>query len=230
MRVLITSGATREPIDQIRFISNHSSGETARIIAETFAEMGHEVVFLHGMSSQIPKNIKNIISFESFQDLDRKIQTLLSTQVFHEVIHAAAIGDYSVAEIVIDGKSFKPLELTKIDSKSAPQIRLSRNFKIVSRLLAYSRNPQLKISAFKLTHTSQISEQKLAVKSLFQYPGVFRVIHNDFGRITETKNHDFQVYENEVSPFYCKDKDALAHYLVGKKRALNVLEIDGVTL
>ena len=54
MKILITSGATREPIDQVRFITNMSTGKTGASLAESFAKKGHDVTYLHGQGSHTP--------------------------------------------------------------------------------------------------------------------------------------------------------------------------------
>ncbi|MCM2324713.1 MAG: DNA/pantothenate metabolism flavoprotein, partial [Oligoflexia bacterium] len=48
MKVLVTGGGTREPIDGVRFITNFSTGQTAAIISDAFALAGHETVALVG--------------------------------------------------------------------------------------------------------------------------------------------------------------------------------------
>lgn len=48
MKILITAGPTREPIDEVRFISNRSSGRMGMALAEAAAEAGHEVTLLLG--------------------------------------------------------------------------------------------------------------------------------------------------------------------------------------
>ena len=45
-RILITGGGTREPIDSVRYIGNHSTGRTAAVLADELAGAGHEVTWL----------------------------------------------------------------------------------------------------------------------------------------------------------------------------------------
>ena len=60
-RVLITAGPTQEPIDPVRFISNHSSGKMGFAIAEAFSMAGAEVIIVSGPVS-IPTPV--VIKFE----------------------------------------------------------------------------------------------------------------------------------------------------------------------
>ena len=51
MKVVVTSGATREPIDSVRFISNLSSGRTGAMICEALAARGFQVTQVAGVES-----------------------------------------------------------------------------------------------------------------------------------------------------------------------------------
>ncbi|HEY0945944.1 MAG TPA: phosphopantothenoylcysteine decarboxylase, partial [Opitutaceae bacterium] len=48
MNILLTAGATREPIDDVRFLSNVSTGATGAALAESLAAAGHAVTLLRG--------------------------------------------------------------------------------------------------------------------------------------------------------------------------------------
>ena len=58
---LVTAGATIEPIDPVRFISNHSSGKMGYAVAEALSERGAEVTLVSGRTSlAIPKGVKRV--------------------------------------------------------------------------------------------------------------------------------------------------------------------------
>ena len=60
-RFLVTAGATIEPIDPVRFISNHSSGKMGYAVAEALSERGAEVTLVSGRTSlAIPKGVKRV--------------------------------------------------------------------------------------------------------------------------------------------------------------------------
>ena len=69
MKVLITAGATREPIDEVRFLSNVSTGATGAALAENFARRGHEVTLLRGAGAVAPAAISDLQTFSSAEDL-----------------------------------------------------------------------------------------------------------------------------------------------------------------
>ena len=72
MRVLITAGPTREPIDDVRFISNRSSGQMGFALAEAASAAGHEVTLLLGpvlLPPSVAERV-NVIRFNTTADLE----------------------------------------------------------------------------------------------------------------------------------------------------------------
>ena len=55
MKILITAGATREPIDAVRFVSNVSTGATGAALADEFSRGGIEVVLLRSEGAVRPQ-------------------------------------------------------------------------------------------------------------------------------------------------------------------------------
>ena len=96
-KVLITSGATREPIDPVRFISNHSTGQMGAALADTFAQRGAQVHYVCGVASHSPKE-KNILQINvntAAEMFDAAKQQHADADI---VIFAAAVADYTPAE------------------------------------------------------------------------------------------------------------------------------------
>lgn len=91
---LITSGATIEDIDRVRFISNYSSGKMGLSIAEAVTERGGKVIYVVGKTAvEHPKNCE-IINVKSTLDMyDKVMENLERADV---VIMAAAPADYRV--------------------------------------------------------------------------------------------------------------------------------------
>ncbi len=107
MRILITTGPTREYIDTVRFISNSSSGQMGWALAGASIEAGHEVILLAGPgcgedSIVATKNIVlntsdkfKIIDFVSVTDLQTAVEAhFLACDA---LIMAAAVGDFRPA-------------------------------------------------------------------------------------------------------------------------------------
>ena len=113
LRVLVTAGPTREPIDPVRFITNRSSGKMGYAIAETAVRMGAEVTLVSGpVSIPVPDGCK-LLPVETTEDL---YQTMMRECVSQDIIiQSAAPADYRPAETAeqkIKKEKGRPLTLT----------------------------------------------------------------------------------------------------------------------
>ena len=90
--VIITAGGTIEKIDDVRFISNFSSGKMGEALALELYIAGANVTLLSSKTHNLPKEIK-IIPFESVNDLKTKLDELIFLNNY--LFMAAAVSDYS---------------------------------------------------------------------------------------------------------------------------------------
>lgn len=91
-KVLITAGPTREKIDPVRYISNHSTGKMGYAIAEAARDRGADVVLVSGPVALPKPDGVTIIAVESVQQMyDAVMQYLPEVEV---VIKSAAVSDY----------------------------------------------------------------------------------------------------------------------------------------
>jgi phosphopantothenoylcysteine decarboxylase/phosphopantothenate--cysteine ligase len=115
-KVLITVGGTREAIDPVRFISNHSSGKMGFAVAQAASERGADVTVVAGVTTvEPPENIKLIRAVSAAEMHKWVMQELPNATVF---IGAAAVADYAPAnaadaKIKKDGRETMTLELRK---------------------------------------------------------------------------------------------------------------------
>ncbi len=115
-KILLTVGGTREAIDPVRFISNHSSGKMGFAVAEAAAARGAEVTVVVGVTTvDPPENVKVVKGVSARQMFDAVIAELGNATVF---IGAAAVADYAPAstadaKIKKDGRDSLTLELKK---------------------------------------------------------------------------------------------------------------------
>ena len=94
-RVLITAGNTRVPIDKVRGIDNIFRGRTGAQIAHYFANQGYEVVLLTSHPEGVsPHSNLDIHSFNTFDQLNESMCTLVMERLFHVIVHSAAVSDY----------------------------------------------------------------------------------------------------------------------------------------
>ncbi len=76
MKVVVTSGATREPIDSVRFISNLSSGRTGAAICEALVARGFQVTQVAGQDSAQAAGVARRESFTDHASLDAALRRL----------------------------------------------------------------------------------------------------------------------------------------------------------
>ena len=197
IRLLLSFGATREPIDGVRFITNFSTGATGAELADYFQSKGHEVTVLIGEGAKPPGLPSELIEYSSFQDLDFKFKELLRARTYDAVIHLAAVSDYSVAEVIANGSSGPPNAETKLTSDSEITLRLKPNFKILSRLKQYGTSAGRAVPlviGFKLTQTPNTAERASAVQKVFAGGGVDYVVHNDLNEMKQ-KQRVFSIFQ-----------------------------------
>ena len=97
MRALITAGATRNPIDAMRYISAYSTGRTGVQLARLLADAGVEVTLLGSAEARLHGSSLPGETFGSTRDLMHKMEAWIRINPEGAVIHAAAVGDYEVA-------------------------------------------------------------------------------------------------------------------------------------
>lgn len=91
-KVLITAGPTREKIDPVRFISNHSSGKMGYSLAEEAIKLGAEVTLISGpVSLEAPRGVR-VIGVESAEEMFQAVNEYYETADL--VIKTAAVADY----------------------------------------------------------------------------------------------------------------------------------------
>ncbi len=95
--VLISAGPTQEPLDPVRFISNHSSGKQGYAIAQAALKMGAEVTIVSGPVSIDPVEGAHIIPVRSARDMYEAIKENLEQADY--IIMSAAVADYRPAEV-----------------------------------------------------------------------------------------------------------------------------------
>ena len=91
--VLVTAGTTIEAIDEVRYISNHSSGKQGYLIAEEFANHGAEVILVSGPVSLKPPNKVNLYNVNT---ADEMLEISLKCLPVDIAVFIAAVADWKV--------------------------------------------------------------------------------------------------------------------------------------
>ena len=100
MRCIVTAGSTYEPLDNIRRLTNFSTGRLGSELAGFLAGRGHEVTLLLGQQATFhgERQTHRVEPFTTSQHLRGRLQNL-SSQPVNAVFHAAAVGDFAFGKI-----------------------------------------------------------------------------------------------------------------------------------
>jgi phosphopantothenoylcysteine decarboxylase/phosphopantothenate--cysteine ligase len=111
-RILITAGATREPIDPVRFISNRSSGRMGYAIAKAALARGAEVTVVSGVTSVAAPAGVGVIETTTANEMHRAVMDRAGDATIF--IAAAAVADYASVDTSTEKmkKTADTLELT----------------------------------------------------------------------------------------------------------------------
>lgn len=135
MNILITAGPSYEPIDDVRRLTNFSTGELGVLLANTLAAAGHEVHCLRGVSATTPLPLVNCrhVPFTTNDDLLRQLAAIAQALPVAAVFHAAALCDFKVRSVrAADGTA---LSDAKVDSRAGElTLQLEPAAKVIQQL------------------------------------------------------------------------------------------------
>lgn len=101
MRCVVTTGPTFEPLDQVRRLTNFSTGRLGTELAGYLADHGHEVILLRGEMATWPAAERSGVRIEPFTttaDLRARLAGLVGAEV-DAVFHAAAVSDFGFGKV-----------------------------------------------------------------------------------------------------------------------------------
>ncbi|PVV12391.1 MAG: bifunctional 4'-phosphopantothenoylcysteine decarboxylase/phosphopantothenoylcysteine synthetase [gamma proteobacterium symbiont of Ctena orbiculata] len=115
VKVLITAGATREPIDPVRYVGNRSSGKMGYAVAESMRDLGAEVTLVSGPTALTSPSKITTIQVETAAEMYSSVMAHVDNcDIF---IAVAAVADYRPNHIASDkikkNKEILALELVK---------------------------------------------------------------------------------------------------------------------
>ena len=212
MKILMTAGGTEEAIDGVRRLANTSTGRTGFVLARHFIEMNANVFLLRSRSAcsgdtNIPGE-----DFLSFADLENLLHRCLETEKWDVLVHLAAVSDYSIASVEIDGRIFPAPLPSKIPSGSEILLKLQPNPKLIDRVRHWSLNTDIMVIAFKLTDESEPSARREAVLQLMDRAGPDLVVHNDISEVSPN-THSADIFSREVWIRHTRSREELAEAL-----------------
>ncbi len=186
--VMITAGPTREAIDPVRYISNHSSGKMGYALAQAARELGAEVTLVSGpVNLSTPKSV-TCINVESAQEmLDAVMAKTEMTDIF---IGCAAVADYRIADVATN-------KIKK--SNETMQIELVRNPDILASVASLPKPPFTLGFAAETQDVEKYALDKLKRKKL------------DMIAANDVSNQDigFNSNDNAVTVYWEQGKQAI---------------------
>lgn len=157
-KILITAGPTHEPIDPVRFISNHSSGKMGVALARAAAERGADIVLITGpVHLDTPSGVKrkNVTTAEQmFEAVHREATN------FDVIIMAAAVADFTPTDVLN----------TKMKKESMASSDLHLQLRKTTDILAYlgeeRKNSLLVGFALETDNAVENAREKLRKKNV----------------------------------------------------------------
>ncbi|MEW6744345.1 MAG: phosphopantothenoylcysteine decarboxylase [Planctomycetota bacterium] len=180
--IIVTAGGTQEPIDEVRFIGNRSTGATGRALAAEGCRRGWHVVLVHAADAQRPdpRGGLELVPFVTGSDLMAALEELSRRSPGpRAIVHAAAVSDYAPA--AASGKI--PSGLTEL------VVRLRPTPKIVRRLKALF--PDAALIQFKLEVGATRDELWRAALESAAANGADLVVANDLREVGGGRHHAY---------------------------------------
>jgi phosphopantothenoylcysteine decarboxylase/phosphopantothenate--cysteine ligase len=195
-KILVTAGPTAEDIDDIRYISNESSGKMGVWLAEEAVLRGASVVLVRGHTLVEPNCVLKDIKVKSAQELFAAVKENIDVDV---IIHAAAVSDYTVEK-----------QSGKISSEKGLALELTPATKVLEKIKGL--NSSVFLIGFKAEWN--VSKDQL-VKRAFDKLKVAKanlIVANDVGKEGIGIGYD----KNEV--YIIDTKEQVSHFGPAHKR------------
>ena len=110
LKVLVTAGPTQEPVDPVRYITNHSSGKMGYAIARAASRRGAEVTLVTGPSAEKTPEFVRVVPVKTARDMFEAVTGCAEEQ--DVIIKAAAVADYRPSHVSDSKMKKKDGELT----------------------------------------------------------------------------------------------------------------------
>ncbi len=155
-KILVTAGPTQEPIDPVRYLTNHSSGKMGYAIAKVCSMRGADVTLVSGKTAIKPPLFVDVVPVTTAQDMYEAVTSRFDQQDI--VIKAAAVADYRP-------KTISDQKVKKADGELS--IEMERTDDILKYLGEHKREDQFLCGfSMETEHMLENSRKKLEKKNL----------------------------------------------------------------
>ncbi len=223
-KIIITAGGTSEKIDNVRKITNSSTGKLGMTIANNLLENNKDILIYYVCSKNAYKpndSRVKVIEVEGTIDLKESIENLLLNEQIDYFIHAMAVSDYMTDYVttidrmkksILENKEIETIGGNKISSyEDNLVIVLKPTPKIISIIKKLS--PKTYLVGFKLLDGVTKEELIEVAKKLMQKNNCDLVVANDLSTIRNGK-HIGYIIDREDNVLEANGKDDIAKKLV----------------
>lgn len=205
MKILITSGGTTEYIDDVRVLTNISTGKLGAIIAEKLTIIGHEIFYVHAKNAALPNTLG--VHLHQIKDVDslfKKMEEIVPN--VDVVIHCMAVSDFGFIPSNIKLKSNDPQAF--IDSL---RDRIKINPKVLSNIKTWNSKCFLISFKFEVNQTHE-NLVKIARESMLKNCCDI-VVANDKNEMVQSKSHIAYILKRDGSEIRVESKHEIANSL-----------------
>ncbi len=173
LRLTVTAGPTREALDPVRYISNHSSGKMGFAIARAAAEAGAQTTLISGpVALETPESVNRIEVCSASEMYDAALAGMGQCDIF---VGCAAVADYRPAER-------QPQKIKK--GQETMQLELVRNPDIIAAVAAHGQRP------FTVGFAAETQDVLDYARSKMLKKGLDMIVANDVAREDAGFNSD----------------------------------------
>jgi phosphopantothenate---cysteine ligase (CTP) len=152
MNCIVTAGPTYEPLDDVRRLTNFSTGRLGTELANFLAARGHNVALLIGETATYagPRRAQYVAVFSTTADLRKRLQALAAKRA-DAVFHAAAVSDFTFGRIFTPNEAGKLTEIKSAKKISTRQGRLLVELAPTPKIIAALRGwfPRARLAGWK---------------------------------------------------------------------------------
>jgi len=152
MNCIVTAGPTYEPLDDVRRLTNFSTGRLGTELANFLAARGHKVMLLVGESATYAgaRRAQRVETFTTTADLREKLK-MVSAKKVEAIFHAAAVSDFAFGRIFTPNEAGKLAEIKSVNKIPTRQGKLLVELVATPKIIAELRGwyPRTRIVGWK---------------------------------------------------------------------------------
>lgn len=203
-KVLVTAGPTRESLDPVRFVSNHSTGKMGYAVARQAMLRGADVTLISGPVSIAPPPFVKVIPVKSAEEMFNAVADCYAEQNY--CVMTAAVADYTPVET-------KSEKIKKSDDGANLQLQLKRTQDILKWLGAHKKEGQL-ICGFSMETENIIENSKAKLQKKNADIIAANSLRDEGSGFGADTNHLILIKKDEVADLPLLSKEEAADRLL----------------